>query len=287
MGEKPMDDLPDYELEKTSSASTPAAPPPTRPIGLWISAALVIAAACAAAYVAFGLRSVPAVPASATSAPTATQPPPSLGGNADLISIPPLDVSDAVVRRLVRALSDSPAVTAWLTTNDLIRNFTVVVANIADGATPAKQLRALRLSSAFRVVERDRDPYVDPRSYDRYTVIADAITSLDPASAARLYGTFKPRIEEANRELGSQDQTFDRTLGRAIAAILETPALDGPVRLRPKGIGYAYADARLEDLTGAQKQFLRMGPRNVRIIKGRLRQIGLALGIPPDQLPAL
>jgi hypothetical protein len=163
----------------------------------------------------------------------------------------------------------------------------VVVTNIGDGATPAKQLRVLRLSSAFRVVERDRDPYVDPRSYDRYAVIADAITGLDPAGAARLYGTLKPRIEEANRELGSQDQTFDRTLERAIVAILQTPALDDPVRLRPKGIGYAYADERLEDLSGAQKQFLRMGPRNVRVIKERLRQIGLALGIPSDQLPAL
>jgi hypothetical protein len=282
-----MDDLPDYELERTSSASTPAALPPTRPIGPWISAALLIAAACAAAYIAFVPRPHPAVKPSATSTPTATQPPRSLGGNADPISIPPLDASDAVVRRLVRALSDSPAVTAWLTTNDLVRNFTVVVTNIADGATPAKQLRVLRPPSAFRVVERDRDPYVDPRSYDRYAVIADAITALDPAGAARLYGTLKPRIEEANRELGSQDQTFDRTLERAIVAILQTPALDGPVRLRPKGIGYAYADQRLEDLSGAQKQLLRMGPRNVRVIRERLRQIGLALGIPSDQLPAL
>jgi hypothetical protein len=282
-----VDDLPDYELERTSSASTPAAPSPTRPIGLWISAALLIAGACAAVYVAFVRRPLPAVTPSATSAPPATQPPPSLGANADPIPIPPLDASDAIVKRLVQALSDSPAVTAWLTTNGLIRNFTVVVANIAEGATPAKQLRVLRPSSAFRVVERDRDSYVDPRSYDRYTVIADAITALDPAGAARLYGTFKPRIEEANRELGSQDQTFDRTLERAIVAILKTPTLDGPVRLKPKGIVYAYADERLEDLTAAQKQFLRMGPRNVAIIKAKLRQIALVLGIPSDQLPAL
>ena len=46
-------------------------------------------------------------------------------------------------------------------------------------------------------------------------------------------------------------------------------------------------DNMFEDLTGAQKQFLRMGPRNVGIIKVKLRQIALALGIPSDQLPAL
>ena len=282
-----MDDLPDYELERTTNVSTPAAAPPTRPIGLWICAALLITAAGAAAYIAFGRRPLPAVKPSATAAPTAKQPPASLGGKAEPIPIPPLGASDALVRRLVRALSDNPAVTAWLTTHDLIRNFTVVVANIGDGATPAKQLGVLRPSSAFRVVERDWNPYMDPRSFDRYAVIADAITSLDPAGVAGLYATLKPRIEEAYRELGYPDRSFDRALERAIVAILKTPVLDSPVRLRPKGIGYAYADERLEDLTGAQKQLLRMGPRNVRIIKARLRQIGFALGIPPNQLPAL
>jgi hypothetical protein len=284
---KTMDDLPDYELERTTHASTPAVAPSTRPIGLSICAALLIAAA-GAAYLAFGRRPLPAVKPSATSAPTAKQPPPSLGGQAERIPIPPLGASDAVVRRLIRALSDNPAVTAWLTTHDLIQTFTVVVANIGDGATPAKQLRVLRPSAAaFSVVERDWNPYLDPRSYERYAVIANASTSLDPAGVAGLYATLKPRIEEAYRELRYPDRSFDRALERAIVAILKTPVLDGPVRLRPKGIGYAYADERLEDLTGAQKQLLRMGPRNVRIIKAKLRQIGLALGIPPDQLPAL
>ncbi|PYR54233.1 MAG: hypothetical protein DMF95_00985 [Acidobacteria bacterium] len=281
-----MNDLPDYELHRTPSEPSPPTLSPTRPTGLWVAAVLLIAAAGVAAYIAFGWRARP-VPTAATPAPTASEkaPPPSLGGKGEPITIPPLDASDALVRTLIRALSENPAVTAWLTTNGLIRNFTVVVANMADGATPAKHLRALRPSSAFRVVERAGSPYVDPRSYDRYAVIADAIASVDPTGAARLYATLKPRIEEAHRELGSSDRSFDRTLERAIIALLDTPILDGPVRLKPKGIGYAYADERLERLTGAQKQFLRMGPRNVRIMKARLREIALTLGIPPIQLP--
>ena len=51
------------------------------------------------------------------------------------------------------------------------------------------------------------------------------------------------------------------------------------------GIGYAFADEHVESLTGAQKLLLRTGPRNVRIIKGRLREIGIALGIAPGRLP--
>ena len=282
-----MNDPLDYELHRTPSESSPPTQSPARPTGLWVAAVLLIAAAGVAAYIAFAWRARP-VPTAAT-APTASAkaPPPSLGGEGEPITIPPLDASDALVRTLVRALSENPAVTAWLTTNGLIRNFTVVVANIADGATPAKHLRVLRPSSAFRIVERDRNPYVDPRSYDRYAVIADAIASVDPPGAATLYATLKPRIEEAHRELGSSDPSFDRTLERAIVALLDTRIPEGPLRLKPKGIGYAYADERLESLTGAQKQLLRMGPSNVRIMKARLREIALALGIPPTQLPGL
>ena len=249
-----MTDPTEYDLQRTSVEASWTAPPSRPPVGLWMTLASLVIAAGIAGYLAFG-RPHPTATAPITPAVTAAAkpPPPSLGGNPKPITLPPLDVSDALVRTLVRALSESPAVTAWLTTDDLIRNFTIVVANIADGTSPAKQLRVLRPASAFSVVERDGNPYVDPRTYARYAVIANAMASLDPVAAARLYGTLKPRIEEAHRELGSADRSFDRTLERAINVLLETPIVDGPVRLAPKGIGYAYADERLERLTRAQK----------------------------------
>jgi hypothetical protein len=112
------------------------------------------------------------------------------------------------------------------------------------------------------------------------------MASIDAAGAARLYGTLKPRIDEAYRELGYPDTPFDRTLERAIVLLLGTPASDGAARLEPKGIGYGYADPALEGLTAAQKQLLRTGPRNVRLIQSSLRRIAIALGIPAERLPA-
>ena len=109
--------------------------------------------------------------------------------------------------------------------------------------------------------------------------------SIDAAGVARLYATLKPRIEEAHRDLGNPDTPFDRTLERAIVSLLSTPASDGAARLEPQGIGFAYVDPALEGLTAAQKHLLRTGPRNVRIIQSSLRQIALALGIPPERLP--
>ena len=261
-------------------------PPPRRASSVWIAVAVLIAAVAAAAYYAFIWRQ-PATPSKSASAATtaASTASPPLGGTPDPITLPPLDASDTLVRTLVQALTESPAVMAWLPTNGLIRNFTVAVANISEGVTPAKHVKVLRPSAPYRVTTRNGTITTDPRSFDRYTTIADAIASVDPAGAARLYATLKPRIEEAHRDLGSAD-SLDRTLERAIVTLLSTPAIDGSERLKPKGIGYGYADERLESLTPAQKQLLRMGPRNVRVIKTKLRDIAVALGVPSTHLPA-
>ena len=80
--------------------------------------------------------------------------------------------------------------------------------------------------------------------------------------------------------------SFDQTLERAIVRLLETPVPDGPVRLVPSGAaGYMYANPSLEGLSAAQKQLLRTGPRNARVIQDALRAIALALGIPESRLP--
>ena len=282
-----MSDLQDLDLRRTPEPGLPEPPePPPRASSVWVAVVVLVAAAGAAAYFVFVWRQPTAPAASAAAAPAAaaTSPSPPLGGKGEAMTLPPLDASDTLVRTLVQALTESPAVMAWLPTTGLIRHFTVVVANIADGATPAKQVKVLRPAAPFRIVTRDGGTFVDPRSYDRYARIADAAASIDAGGAAKLYATLKPRIEEAHKDLGAPDP-FDRTLEKAIVALLSTPAVDGSERLKPKGIGYGYADERLESLTAAQKQLLRMGPRHGRAIKAKLREIALALGIPASHLP--
>ena len=64
-------------------------------------------------------------------APTApARPLPEAG---EIIDLPPLPETDPIVRELVAKLSSHPTVAAWLTTDQLIRNFTVVVETIAAG----------------------------------------------------------------------------------------------------------------------------------------------------------
>lgn len=279
--------LPDYELLQTPG-KPPDLPPPRRPSGLWLVVAALIAATAIAAYIAFGGRTT-SVPVTTEPERVAVpqQPVQPLGGDAAPIVLPPLDQTDSVVRDLVKQITSHPRVAAWLATQGLIRNFVVVVSIVAARRTPAGQLRVLRPSAGFQVVERGGDLYIDPRSYERYDGLAAAAASIDPAGAARLYATLKPRIEEAYRDLGVPDTPFDRTLERAIVLLLETPMVDDPVQVEPQGgIGYRFAAPDVEALRAAQKQLLRMGPRNVRTIQSSLRAIALALGIPAERLPA-
>jgi hypothetical protein len=276
-----MPELLDYELRPPDSVPPP--PPPRRPIAFWIGAAIAVVAIAAAGYYFFGRRAADA-PANATATPA----PPTdsaLGRGGLDITLPTLEMSDAIVRELVGKLSAHPQVAAWLTTRGLVRNFTVVVVTIAEGRTPAPLLKPVRPGTPFQVIERGSDTLVDPRSYERYDRLAEASASIDPAGAARLYTALKPLIDEAYAELGFPDTPFDRMLERAIIQLLETPVVEGPIRLKAERIGWEYVDPRLAGLTGAQRQLLRLGPRNQRIVLESLRNIALALGIPSQRLP--
>ncbi len=262
---------------------------PNRPKALMVVVGLLVVAAGFAIYLVFGRQTSAPVNEQAAAPAAATQaakPDGALGGVGDPIAVPPLAESDPLVRELVTKLSSHPRVAAWLATDGLIQNFTVVVANISEGRTPTTHLRHVAPTGPFRIVDRKGDLFIDEQSYQRYDRLADAVASIDVAGSARLYATLKPRIEEANRELGHPEGSFDRTLERAIVSLLAVRAPAGPVEVGPRGIVYGYADDDLESLTAAQKHLLRMGPRNIALIQNKLREIALALGIPAERLTA-
>jgi hypothetical protein len=201
-------------------------------------------------------------------------------------SLPRLEESDGYVRDLLALLSAHPELARWLATPRLVRTVTVAVDNIAEGRTPATHLRFLARKQAFRVEESGGQIIVDPRSYQRYDDIADVVASIDVERSVRTYRSLKPLFDEAYRELGHPEGDFDRAVERAIRRLLETPVTDGDVALRLHGgVAYAFADQRLESLSDAQKHILRMGPRNSRLIHGKLRELAGGLGIPADRLP--
>jgi Protein of unknown function (DUF3014) len=283
-----MSDLNDYQFRRRDELN-PDLDSGGRSRTIMILGGLVAVVLVALGWYYFAHRSSAPESASGSpelSAPSPATPSPPLGAEPEDVDVPALPESDPLVRTLVRTMSSHPVTVRWLATDGLIRNFTVVVDNIANGKSPARQIQALKPSGSFTAQGTADALRVDPASFQRYDDLAAAVDSVDAQAAARVYSTLKPRIEEASRELGNP-QSFDETLEKALVRLLRTPVDAQEQLLRPKGAeGYQYVDPKYEGLSSAQKLLIRMGPRNARMVQNKLREIALALGIPPDHLPS-
>lgn len=196
-----------------------------------------------------------------------------------------LDSSDVMVRKLAKDLSSHPQLAVWLMNEDLIRRFVAAVDNIANGLSPRFHIEFLAPQGNFQVIKKGGRLYIDPASYKRYNLIVDVFASLDSEGCAKFYDRLKPLFQEAYRELGYPSKDFQEILFKAIIEFLKTPIVEGKILLKKKVITYEMVDPKLEQLSGAQKHLVRMGPQNVRKIQMKLREIALALGIPEDRLP--
>jgi hypothetical protein len=155
-----------------------------------------------------------------------------------------------------------------------------VVMNVMDGETPRPHLGFLAPGQRFRTRPGAHGRLVpDPAGFAGYDRFADAISSIDAARAVAEYRRLEPLFDAAYRELGHPQGGFTRAVDGAIAALLAVPVLDADVALVPHAVGFKYADPGFEQLTPAQKQFLRMGPRNVQKVQARLREARAALAV--------
>lgn len=281
-----MSDLDDIELVR--SGEVPVALPPRRSSTPAVWAIAILAALVVAGGIWYFMpQRQPAAPPSAVTVPV----PPATGPErpeaplvqAENIELPPLPQTDPVVRELVARLSSHPTVVAWLATKGLVTNFTVVTLNIAEGRTPTQFLRSIAPQGSFRTRSSGGQLFVDPRSYERYNPHGEAVAALDAAGTASLYLTLKPRIADAYRELGYPEGDFDRVLERAIGVLLQTPTLDEKAVLSPKSVTYAYSDPSLQSLSPAQKQLLRLGPRNGQAVRGKLEEVAALLKLHPPR----
>ena len=265
----------DYSLY--TGPQQPAPPPHETPIWVWAAVGAGVVLIAAIAYWFFR----PAPQAPATPAPVEAAAPTTedvLPPAAAAITLPPLTESDSFVADLVRGLSSRPELATWLATKDLVRNFAVVVDNVAEGVSPAKHLPEFAPKQPFRASGSGGALVIDPLSFARYNGLADAVASLDTAGAVKTYRTLRPLFDDAYRELGHPDGNFDVALQRAISNLLATPEVPADARLESRVESYHYADPTLEGLPPAQKLLLRMGPRNERIVKDKLREILHGLG---------
>jgi hypothetical protein len=202
------------------------------------------------------------------------------------LELPGPDGTDELVRRLATGISSHPRWAAWLVTDDLVRRFVTAVDAVADGYSPASELELAVASGPFLVREDEGRLVIAAGTYRRAALLADVVSSIDADDAVTIIRHLAPELETEHREIAWHRGSFDDRLRQAVDHLLAVEVPDGPIEVERRTRTYRFADDRLEHLSDAQRQLVRMGRANATAIQAKLRDIRAAFGWPePATIP--
>lgn len=189
-----------------------------------------------------------------------------------------------MVRRALAGLSAHPRFAAYLVNDRLLTRIVMAVDAIAGGYSPRDQVDFLRPQRPYLVREVDGRLVAAAGSHHRYDLAAEVFDSIAVDGMVDLYAGLRPRLEAIYEEIGWASEDFDTRLCEAVDHLLEAEPSLGTYELEQRATVYAYADDSVEQLSDAQKQLLRMGPDNARVVVNKLRELRTAMGW-PERVP--
>lgn len=191
--------------------------------------------------------------------------------------LPALAESDALYSEDLLTLSSQ--LQRLLFAKDQVKKTIFSINDIAQGLRPPlKRLRELSFSEPFLVAQRGGITVLSEQSYQRYNKWAEAINDIDVQAAVVLYKKYLPLFQLVFAEFSYPDhyQVLDSILA-ATSNIIKAPIIHKKIALVRHSVRYKFADPKLEKLSPLDKQMLRMGPRNTRMIQDKLRELIEAL----------
>jgi hypothetical protein len=235
---------------------------------LWLVAVAIVGAGIVAYFALRKPEAPPPPPPVAQQAPPAPKEEP----------LPPVDQSDARIRELLAGTSAKLA--PFLDQKGLLERWVQVANALAEDRSPREPLSFLAPKRPFTVQQKRERTFVDPRSYERYDVFADVVSSVDAKAFANVVHELHPLLQAAYRALGYATGDVDQLASRSLQRLVQAPVAEGRIELKPAGALYKYADEKLESLGPVEKHLLRMGPANEKKIQRKAAEIADALGLP-------
>ena len=187
--------------------------------------------------------------------------------------LPSLDQSDGVVKDRLSALIGADTFQALFIPKEMIRRVVVTVDNLPKRRLPQRYYPFHPVEGRFRVAGKDGDQVISSNNYRRYTPYVKLAEAVDTDKLAALYRYLYPLFQAAYHDLGFPHANFNDRLIEVIDDLLDTPDVQGPIKLVQPGVYYKFADPALETRSAGQKLLLRMGPDNAARVKARLRAL--------------
>ncbi|PKM35870.1 MAG: DUF3014 domain-containing protein [Gammaproteobacteria bacterium HGW-Gammaproteobacteria-10] len=184
--------------------------------------------------------------------------------------VPSLKESDGFIDEKLTELS--PELAYLLRSDEQIRKIILIINDFSQGQRLHKHMRWLSLGEPFIAEEDPQGLYLPSKSYQRYNAFAEAIDSINVHDILALYQEIRPLCQEVFAQFGYPDSyRLEDLIKKAGAEILSAPVVETRIALVKPSVLYQFADKDIEALSPVQKQMLRMGPQNTRIIQNKLR----------------
>ncbi len=188
--------------------------------------------------------------------------------------LPRLEESDDAVRD---ALGDIPLGTAgqqYLMPGNIIERSASLIYLMAQGDVPYKLLPVSRPKAAFPISDDGTQVVTDPAGFERYAALTQWLESLELEPLLSSLEWFIPLFREAWSYYGEDRTAFDMAVVMTLDLVIATPEVDlSEARLIRKEAVWIFEDPAIEGLAPMQKQVLRMGPENAKILKAKAAQM--------------
>ena len=114
----------------------------------------------------------------------------------------------------------------------------------------------------------------DPAGFERYDALTQWLESLELEPLLSSLKWFIPLFREAWSYYGEDRTAFDMAVVMTLDLVIATPEVDlSEARLIRKEAVWIFEDPAIEGLAPIQKQVLRMGPENAKVLKAKAAQM--------------
>lgn len=185
-----------------------------------------------------------------------------------------LDHSDGQVRA---AVADFAAKFAqWLTPEEQMRKWVVLVDQMADGKLPEKNRPLAYPMAKFAAQKQDDRMLLDESNYARADALVDVFTAIPIEPLVAYYHAWRPLLDKAYAEIGGRGG-FDKRLRAAMNNVEAVHSLTAQPELVQPVVYYKYSDETLEKASDVEKLMWRLGPKNTQKVQDYLHRLEPAL----------
>jgi len=184
---------------------------------------------------------------------------------------------DGWVREAVAEVATHPMTSRLLEVDRLAERTVEAVEAVAGGYPVRRPGATLGLAGPFLVRPSAAGLVIAESSFDRFDLVVDVLEAVDVRRAADRYQEVLPRLEAVYRERSWYRSSFDDRVVEALDHLLEVEVPRGEIGVRRETLWWEFADEDLADMTGAQRQLVRLGSDNARRVQRVLRRFREAI----------